>query len=139
MIGDDLVDTARSDLIERMKTVLDHYLALLAGHLEHRAGPDGSNARAEAQRAVDQARRISDELGIGPRNRTRGYSTGRGCRMIEFPGTEKEVRQLERFLTATENAPSSAELDDMRARALAHAERLSNAVSIGFAGEFGAG
>ncbi len=63
MIGDDLVDTARSDLAERMKTVLDHYLALLAGHLEHRAGPDGSNARAEAQRAVDQARRISDELG----------------------------------------------------------------------------
>ncbi len=59
--------------------------------------------------------------------------------MIEFPGTEKEVRQLERFLTATENAPSSAELDDMRARALAYAERLSNAVSIGFAGEFGAG
>ncbi len=59
--------------------------------------------------------------------------------MIEFPGTEKEVRQLERFLTATENAHSSAELDDMRARALAHAERLSNAVSIGFAGEFGAG
>lgn len=59
--------------------------------------------------------------------------------MIEFPGTEKEVRQLERFLTVTENAPASAELDDMRARALAHAERLSNAVSIGFAGEFGAG
>ncbi len=59
--------------------------------------------------------------------------------MIEFPGTEKEVRQLERFLTVTENAPSSAELDDMRARALAYAERLSNAVSIGFAGEFGAG
>ncbi|SDX01644.1 Dynamin family protein [Ruegeria halocynthiae] len=59
--------------------------------------------------------------------------------MIEFPGTEKEVRQLERFLTATENTPSSAELDDMRTRALAYAERLSNAVSIGFAGEFGAG
>ncbi|KIC40531.1 hypothetical protein RA27_12150 [Ruegeria sp. ANG-R] len=63
MIGDDLVDTARSDLIERMKTVLDHYLALLAGHLEHRAGSDGTNARAEAQRAVDGAQRISDELG----------------------------------------------------------------------------
>ncbi len=59
--------------------------------------------------------------------------------MIEFPGTRQEVRQLERFLTATENAPSSAELDDLRARALAHVERLSNAVAIGFAGEFGAG
>ncbi|UWR05267.1 dynamin family protein (plasmid) [Ruegeria conchae] len=63
MIGDDLVDTARIDLIERMQTVLDHYLALLAGHLEHRAGTDDTNARADAQRAVDQARRISDELG----------------------------------------------------------------------------
>ncbi|EEE36015.1 hypothetical protein RKLH11_3616 [Rhodobacteraceae bacterium KLH11] len=62
MIGDDLVDTARSDLAERLQTVLDHYLALLAGHLEHRGG-EGTNARAEAQRAVDQARRITDELG----------------------------------------------------------------------------
>jgi len=59
--------------------------------------------------------------------------------MIVFPGTEQEVRQLERFLTVTENLPSEAGLDDMRARALAHAERLSNAVNIGFAGEFGAG
>lgn len=59
--------------------------------------------------------------------------------MIEFPGTEQEVRQLERFLTATENLPSDTALEDMRARALAHAERLSNAVNIGFAGEFGAG
>ncbi|WP_299080140.1 dynamin family protein [uncultured Ruegeria sp.] len=59
--------------------------------------------------------------------------------MIEFPGTEKEVRQLERFLNASEDLPSDATLDDMRARALAHAERLSNAVNIGFAGEFGAG
>ncbi|WP_170333735.1 dynamin family protein [Ruegeria arenilitoris] len=59
--------------------------------------------------------------------------------MIEFPGTEQEVRQLERFLNATEKQPSTPELDDMRTRALAHAERLSNAVSIGFAGEFGAG
>ncbi|MGV6805104.1 MAG: dynamin family protein [Ruegeria sp.] len=59
--------------------------------------------------------------------------------MINFPGTEQEVRQLDRFLTATENVPSTPELDDMRARAQAHAERLSNAVSIGFAGEFGAG
>ncbi|CUJ99425.1 putative GTPase [Ruegeria denitrificans] len=59
--------------------------------------------------------------------------------MIEFPGTEQEVRQLERFLTATENLPSDEGLGDMRDRALAHAERLSNAVNIGFAGEFGAG
>ncbi|WP_170763563.1 dynamin family protein [Ruegeria lacuscaerulensis] len=59
--------------------------------------------------------------------------------MIEFPGTEQEVRQLERFLTATENLPTDAALDEMRERALAHAERLSNAVNIGFAGEFGAG
>lgn len=59
--------------------------------------------------------------------------------MIEFPGTEQEVRQLERFLTATEKMEADAALEDMRARALAHAERLSNAVNIGFAGEFGAG
>ncbi|WP_420583991.1 dynamin family protein [Ruegeria sp.] len=59
--------------------------------------------------------------------------------MIEFPGTEQDVRQLERFLSATENLPTDAALEDMRARALAHAERLSNAVNIGFAGEFGAG
>ncbi|WP_050603910.1 dynamin family protein [Ruegeria sp. 6PALISEP08] len=59
--------------------------------------------------------------------------------MIEFPGTEQEVRQLERFLTATEKLSSDAKLEGMRARALAHAERLSNAVNIGFAGEFGAG
>ena len=38
--------------------------------------------------------------------------------MIEFPGTEQEVRQLERFLTATEKLPSDDSLDDMRARAL---------------------
>ncbi|WP_170330496.1 dynamin family protein [Ruegeria arenilitoris] len=59
--------------------------------------------------------------------------------MIEFPGTEQEVRQLERFLTATENLPNDTMLDEMRERALAHAGRLSNAVNIGFAGEFGAG
>ncbi|MES0863539.1 dynamin family protein [Ruegeria sp. SCPT10] len=59
--------------------------------------------------------------------------------MIEFPGTEQEVRQLERFLTATEKMEADAALEDLRARALAHAERLSNAVNIGFAGEFGAG
>jgi len=59
--------------------------------------------------------------------------------MIEFPGTEQEVKQLERFLTATENLPTDTALDEMREHALAHAERLSNAVNIGFAGEFGAG
>ncbi len=59
--------------------------------------------------------------------------------MIEFPGTEQEVRQLERFLTATENLPDDTALEEMRERALGHAERLSNAVNIGFAGEFGAG
>ncbi|WP_170361720.1 dynamin family protein [Ruegeria arenilitoris] len=59
--------------------------------------------------------------------------------MIEFPGTEQEVRQLERFLTVTENLTADEALGDMRDRALSHAERLSNAVNIGFAGEFGAG
>lgn len=59
--------------------------------------------------------------------------------MIEFPGTEKDVRELERFLNATEKLPTTAELDALRTRAMTHAERLSNAVSIGFAGEFGAG
>ncbi len=59
--------------------------------------------------------------------------------MIEFPGTEQDVRQLERFLNATESLPKDSALEDMRAKALAHAERLSNAVNIGFAGEFGAG
>ena len=59
--------------------------------------------------------------------------------MIEFPGTEQEVRQLERFLNATEKTPQSDEMEELRARALTHAERLSNAVTIGFAGEFGAG
>ncbi|WP_171133334.1 MULTISPECIES: dynamin family protein [unclassified Ruegeria] len=62
MIGDDLIDTARGDLVERMKTVLDHYLALLTGHLEHRVGPQSSNPRVEAQAAVDRARHIVDEL-----------------------------------------------------------------------------
>lgn len=59
--------------------------------------------------------------------------------MIEFPSTEHEVRQLERFLSATESLPATDRLEDMRTRAQAHAERLSTAVSIGFAGEFGAG
>ncbi|WP_170349888.1 MULTISPECIES: dynamin family protein [Ruegeria] len=62
MIGDDLVDTARSDLLERLNTVLDHYLALLAGHLEHRIGSGETNERTEAQMAFDQAQRIVAEL-----------------------------------------------------------------------------
>ena len=62
LIGDDLIDTARDDLSERLNTVLDHYLALLAGHLEHRSGTDETNARAEAQGAFDRARRIADKL-----------------------------------------------------------------------------
>ncbi len=62
MIGDDLVDTARGDLMERLNTVLDHYLALLAGHLEHRSGTGETNARAEAQEAFDNAQRVTDEL-----------------------------------------------------------------------------
>ncbi len=68
MIGDDLIDTARSDLSERMQTVVDHYLALLTGHLEHRVGSSGSNPRTQAQQDVDRARRIADELGsaLGP-------------------------------------------------------------------------
>ncbi|WP_108859665.1 dynamin family protein [Ruegeria sp. Alg231-54] len=62
MIGDDLVDTARADLLERLNTVLDHYLALLAGHLEQRVGTGQTNVRAEAQAAFDQAQRVADDL-----------------------------------------------------------------------------
>ncbi|WP_037306621.1 dynamin family protein [Ruegeria halocynthiae] len=63
LIGDDLVDTARGDLMERLNTVLDHYLALLAGHLEHRVGSSETNVRAKAQTAFDQAQRVTEELG----------------------------------------------------------------------------
>lgn len=59
--------------------------------------------------------------------------------MIEFSDTAQEVRQLDRFLSKTECLSTSPELEALRARALGHAERLSNAVAIGFAGEFGAG
>ncbi len=59
--------------------------------------------------------------------------------MIEFPGTEHEVRQLERFLAVSEKDPTSPALEEWRARAQKYVERLSSAVSIGFAGEFGAG
>ncbi|TMV05588.1 hypothetical protein FGK63_16215 [Ruegeria sediminis] len=68
MIGDDLVDTARTDLLERMETVLDHHVALLAGHLENRPEQGQTCARTEAQSAFDQARRIVEEIGsaLGP-------------------------------------------------------------------------
>ncbi|WP_171173223.1 dynamin family protein [Ruegeria sp. HKCCD8929] len=59
--------------------------------------------------------------------------------MIEFPGTEQYIQQYERFLAVTRKAGASAELDALRDRAKAHVERLSSAVAIGFAGEFGAG
>ncbi|MEX0317347.1 MAG: dynamin family protein [Ruegeria sp.] len=64
MIGDDLVDTARTDLQDRIDTVLEHHLALLAGHLEHvdAEGDETTCARSEAQRAFDRARKIADEL-----------------------------------------------------------------------------
>ncbi len=62
MIGDDLVDTARTDLLERMKTVIDHHLALLAGHLEDRTEAAYGNERADAQGAFDRACRIVDDL-----------------------------------------------------------------------------
>jgi hypothetical protein len=48
--------------MERLKTVLDHYVALLGGYLEHRTGSGETNAQAEAQDAFDRARRIADEL-----------------------------------------------------------------------------
>ncbi len=62
MIGDDLVDTARTDLLERMKTVIDHHLALLAGHLEDRTEAAYGSERADAQGAFDRACRIVDDL-----------------------------------------------------------------------------
>ncbi len=62
LIGDDLIDTARENMMERLKTVLDHYVALLGGYLEHRTGSGETNAQAEAQDAFDRARRIADEL-----------------------------------------------------------------------------
>jgi hypothetical protein len=49
-------------LLERLNTVLDHYMALLAGHLENRSGSSETNAKAEAQEAYNNARRVADEL-----------------------------------------------------------------------------
>lgn len=62
LIGDDLIDTARENLLERLNTALDHFLALLAGHLENRAGAGETCARTQAQVDFDNARRIADEL-----------------------------------------------------------------------------
>jgi hypothetical protein len=62
LIGDDLIDTTRDNLLERLSTVLDHYVALLAGHFEHRSGAGELNAQAEAQAAFDRARRIASDL-----------------------------------------------------------------------------
>ncbi|WP_299898133.1 dynamin family protein [uncultured Ruegeria sp.] len=62
LIGDDLIDTTRDNLLERLSTVLDHYMALLAGHLEHRSSSGELNAQAEAQGTFDRARRIAVEL-----------------------------------------------------------------------------
>jgi hypothetical protein len=63
MIGDDLVDTARSDIIDRMETVLNHHQALLAGHFESgsRTGADGE---INPQVALDQLRLVADELAV---------------------------------------------------------------------------
>ena len=62
MIGDDLIDTARENLLERLNTALDHFLALLAGHLENRTGTGETCARTQVQVDFDRARRIVDEL-----------------------------------------------------------------------------
>ncbi|WP_234999446.1 dynamin family protein [Roseovarius albus] len=72
MIGDDLVDTARTDIIERMETVLNHHQALLAGHFDddRRNGAKGTNTETDPQGAFDQLRRITGELELvyGPAN-----------------------------------------------------------------------
>lgn len=62
LIGDDLIDTARDDLLERLNTVLDHFLALLAGHLENRAASGENSERTQAQIELDSARTIADQL-----------------------------------------------------------------------------
>ncbi|WP_170341677.1 dynamin family protein [Ruegeria arenilitoris] len=62
MIGDDLIDTARENLLERLNTALDHFLALLAGHLENRTATGETCERTQAQVDFDRARRIVDEL-----------------------------------------------------------------------------
>lgn len=59
--------------------------------------------------------------------------------MINFPETDSVLGQLKAFLAKTEAAPSSAPLESMRTLAQAHIDQLTSAVTIGFAGEFGAG
>ncbi|SPF79226.1 hypothetical protein ALP8811_03164 [Aliiroseovarius pelagivivens] len=59
--------------------------------------------------------------------------------MINFPETDSVLGQLKTFLSKTEAAPSSAPLESMRATARGHIDQLTSAVTIGFAGEFGAG
>ncbi len=62
LIGDDLIDTARDNLLERLDTVLGHFLALLAGHLENRVGSGDTCATTQAQIEFDRAQRIVEEL-----------------------------------------------------------------------------
>jgi len=62
LIGDDLIDTARENLLERLNTVLDHFLALLAGHLENRGGTGETCPSAQAQLDFDRAQRIVEDL-----------------------------------------------------------------------------
>ncbi|WP_298562360.1 dynamin family protein [uncultured Aliiroseovarius sp.] len=59
--------------------------------------------------------------------------------MINFPETDSVLGQLKAFLSKTEAAPRSAPLDGMRTLARGHIDQLTSAVTIGFAGEFGAG
>lgn len=59
--------------------------------------------------------------------------------MINFPQTDAVLEQLRAFLSKTKSAPSSAPLENMRTLAQRHIDQLSSAVTIGFAGEFGAG
>lgn len=59
--------------------------------------------------------------------------------MINFPEVDTVIQQLDAFLNQTEAAPKSAPLESMRAQAQSHLDQLTSAVTIGFAGEFGAG
>jgi len=59
--------------------------------------------------------------------------------VIEFPGVEQELQQLQRFLSHTEDLPETPEMEVLRDDAAQHLHRLSSAVGIAFAGEFSAG
>ncbi|WP_039018367.1 dynamin family protein [Halocynthiibacter namhaensis] len=59
--------------------------------------------------------------------------------MIEFPGVEAELHDLNRFLSFVAEQAATPELDVLRADAEQHVHRLSSAVGIAFAGEFSAG